>query len=102
MYRELSKRDNFQEVEGNISSTDRINTDHISTNHLDYNASGTGHLDLTGSVNTQNLEASGYIDYKGLIFISQNTSIDISGTATIKYGGPPSLSKKTKGFVNWK
>lgn len=90
----------------------------LELDHLTVKVSGTADVGLSGSAVSQSYDVSGVIIASNFDFVTEDTSIDISGSgnmevnctdnldvdvsgsATIKYKGSPKVTQKASGTIN--
>ncbi|XOV91361.1 MAG: head GIN domain-containing protein [Bacteroidota bacterium] len=102
-----------------IAGTSNITSDgDLDLDQLTFDVAGSAHVGITGSANTQSFNVSGEVIVRNLAFQTKNTFINISGSgdleidctdmmdinlsgaATIKYTGQPTIKQKVSGSLD--
>jgi hypothetical protein len=109
--------DNLSKI--TVSGTSIItSTNNLELNSLTIKVAGTADVNLTGGATTQKFNVAGDIDVENFGFVTENTIIDISGSggleisctknldikvsgaATVKYKGLPTIKQNVSGSIS--
>ena len=97
--------------------SDIVSDGNLNLAQLTLDVSGTANIELSGQVADQTIKVSGVLDAKNFELLTNNTTIDVSGSsdieiacagdldidvsgiATVSYKGIPSISQNTSGTL---